>query len=205
MRRIEKRRNLLQLTALLCVIAYQSIFTAAFFRGTGGTVQYLKGALRTGSELLPSQYDASVILGISAGLVIFLEIFLVLYGIRKGIRLAFPVLIAGMMFFYGTMVQVFYEAGTPLILHTVLIPVGVCAAVWSWRRAEKGPGEESWKRQWKWILGIALAFSALIVIDRFFPSGNERERKSGDRNLCFLSGRASEDNASVLCRGMPVP
>ena len=171
MRRIEKRRNLLQLTALLCVIAYQSIFTAAFFRGTGGTVQYLKGALRTGSELLPSQYDASVILGISAGLVIFLEIFLVLYGIRKGIRLTFPVLIAGMMLFYGTMVQVFYEAGTPLILHTVLILVGVCAAVWSWRRAGKGPGKESWKRQWKWILGITLAFSALIVIDRFFPLG----------------------------------
>ena len=114
------RSSLLQGFILLCVIWYQSIFFAIFLRETGGIVKYAEWAGDGGVfRRMDMRYDAAFALGIAVAVIFVLEIGVTLYGVRTGTALVLPAAIAGMLLFYGAMVQVLYGENT-LILHTVL-------------------------------------------------------------------------------------
>lgn len=166
-RRMNVKKSLLQGAILLCVIWYQGTSLAAFFGETGGIVKYAEwigdgGVFRR----MDMRYDAAFALGIAVAVIFVLEIGVTLYGVRTGTALVLPAAIAGMLLFYGAMVQVLYGENT-LILHTVLTIAGAVLALVCTRYVKHGLSEWLWKVML--ILGgiVTLAVLAAVVAERF--------------------------------------
>lgn len=166
-KRMNVKKSLLQGVILLCVIWYQGTFLAAFFGETGGIVKYAEWIGDGGGfRRMDIQYDAAFALGIAVTVIFVLEIGVILYGVRTGTALVLPAAIAGMLLFYGAMVQVLYGENA-LILHTALTIAGAVLALVCTRYVKHGLSEWLWKVLL--IMGgiVTLAVLAVVVAERF--------------------------------------
>lgn len=166
-KRMNVKKSLLQGVILLCVIWYQGTFLAAFFGETGGIVKYAEWIGDGGGfRRMDIQYDAAFALGIAVTVIFVLEIGVILYGVRTGTALVLPAAIAGMLLFYGVMVQVLYGENA-LILHTALTIAGAVLALVCTRYVKHGLSEWLWKVLL--IMGgiVTLAVLAVVVAERF--------------------------------------